>query len=143
MTGGQFRREQLCQRPPFDRHAKLSQAGGGFLGLYTAAVLAALEAEVGEPLGRRFDLIAGTSIGGVLALVLAFEIPMSRLVALFTEFGPAVFSKRALPESAFGRLIDLTRSVGGPKYSGAALRSVSRYRRFKAEQASTVERPSS
>jgi len=35
------------------------------------------------PLARRFDLLAGTSIGGVLALALAFEIPMSRLVRLF------------------------------------------------------------
>jgi len=56
----------------------LSLAGGGFLGLYTAAVLEGLEARVGEPLGRRFDLIAGTSIGGLLALALAYEVPMSR-----------------------------------------------------------------
>jgi len=100
----------------------LALSGGGFLGLYTASVLAALETEAGEPLGRRFDLIAGTSIGGVLALALAFEIPMARLVELFAERGPAVFSARALPTGALGRLVDLTRSVAGPKYSGAALR---------------------
>ena len=41
----------------------LSLAGGGFLGLYTAVVLEALEARSGEPLARRFDLLAGTSIG--------------------------------------------------------------------------------
>ena len=100
----------------------LSLAGGGFLGLYTAAVLEGLEARAAEPLARRFDLIAGTSIGAVLALALAFEVPMSRLVRLFVEQGPAVFSGRALPGGAISRLFDLSRSVLGPKYSGAALR---------------------
>ena len=100
----------------------LSLAGGGFLGLYTAAVLEGLEARVGEPLGRRFDLIAGTSIGGLLALALAYEVPMSRLVRLFVEQGPEVFSSRALPGGAVTRLLDLGRSVLGPKYSGKRLR---------------------
>lgn len=101
----------------------LSLAGGGFLGLYTAVVLEALEARAGAPLARCFDLVAGTSIGGVLALGLAFEIPMSRLVQLFKEHGPAVFSNRALPSGNMGRLLDLSRSVFGPKYSGEALRA--------------------
>ncbi|HEX7440951.1 MAG TPA: CBASS cGAMP-activated phospholipase [Caldimonas sp.] len=100
----------------------LSLAGGGFLGLYTAVVLEGLEARAGESLGRRFDLIAGTSIGGLLALALAFEVPMSRLVRLFVDQGPAVFSSRDLPSGAVSRLLDLSRSVLGPKYSGAALR---------------------
>ncbi len=100
----------------------LSLAGGGFLGLYTAVVLEALEARGGEPLARRFDLLAGTSIGGLLALALAYEIPMARLVRLFTEHGSAVFSSRALPSGALSRLLDLSRSVLGPKYSGKALR---------------------
>ena len=52
----------------------LALSGGGFLGLYTAVVLQGLEARAGVPLARRFDLIAGTSIGGVLALALAFEL---------------------------------------------------------------------
>jgi patatin-like phospholipase/acyl hydrolase len=50
----------------------LAVSGGGFLGLYTAQVLARLEAQVGEPLARRFDLIAGTSVGAVLASSLAW-----------------------------------------------------------------------
>lgn len=101
----------------------LSLSGGGFLGLYSALVLEGLEARAGEPLGRRFDLIAGTSIGGLLALALAFEVPMSQLVRLFVEQGPAVFSSRALPSGPVSRLLDLSRSVFGPKYSGDALRT--------------------
>jgi uncharacterized protein len=108
---------------PLDRDSRvLSLAGGGFLGLYTAVVLEALEARSVGPLARRFDLIAGTSIGAVLALGLAFEVPISRLVRLFKDQGPAVFSSRALPSSTVTRLLDLTRSVLGPKYTGEALR---------------------
>lgn len=99
----------------------LSLAGGGFLGLYTAQVLAALEAKNGKPLARRFDLIAGTSVGGILALALAYEIPMANVVRLFVERGREIFSSRGLPGSRVGRLLDLTRQVMGPKYTGNAL----------------------
>lgn len=109
-----------------DTKRVLALAGGGFLGLYTAVVLEALEARAGVPLARRFDLLAGTSIGAVLALALAFEVPMSELVNLFKEHGPRVFSSRALPTGALSRLIDLSRSVTGPKYSGEALRAALR-----------------
>jgi hypothetical protein len=101
----------------------LSLAGGGYLGLYTATVLAGLEARAGEPLARRFDLIAGTSVGGLLALALAFEVPVAVIVTLFQERGQEIFSARRLPTSGVGRLLDLTRSVLGPKYSGVALRA--------------------
>ncbi|HEX7384932.1 MAG TPA: CBASS cGAMP-activated phospholipase [Burkholderiaceae bacterium] len=101
----------------------LSLAGGGFLGLYTARVLAALESRCGEPLGRRFDLLAGTSVGGMLAVGLAFEVPMVRLVELFVDRGSEVFSARSLPSGPVARMLDLSRSVLGPKYSGDALRA--------------------
>jgi patatin-like phospholipase/acyl hydrolase len=118
----------------------LSLAGGGFLGLYTAVVLEGLEARVGEPLGRRFDLIAGTSIGGVLALALAFEVPMAKLVRLFVEHGPEVFSSRALPRSPISRLRDLSRSVLGPKYTGARLRDALRAEMGERRLADAVHR---
>ena len=101
----------------------LSLAGGGFLGLYTARVLAALESRCGEPLGRRFDLLAGTSVGGMLAVGLAFEVPMVRLVELFVDRGSEVFSARSLPSGPVARMLDLSRSVLGPKYIGDALRA--------------------
>jgi len=102
----------------------LALSGGGFLGLYTAQVLAGLEARAGQPFGRRFDLLAGTSIGAILALALAFEVPMARIAQLFVERGGAVFSEHDLPAGAVRRLLDLTRSVLGPKYSGDALRTL-------------------
>jgi uncharacterized protein len=100
----------------------LSLSGGGYLGLYTAVVLAALEQRIGEPLGRRFDLVAGTSVGGLLAMAIAFELPLSVIVDIFKTRGEEVFSGRNLPSGPMTRLLDLTRSVTGPKYSGRVLR---------------------
>ncbi len=100
----------------------LALSGGGFLGLYTAALLAALETRSGEPIGRRFDLIAGTSVGAILAAAVALEVPLREIVELFQQHGAEVFSPRAMPSGALGRLLDLTRSVLGPKYSGQVLR---------------------
>jgi len=83
--------------------------------LYSAALLAGLEAEAGEPIGRRFDLIAGTSVGGIIAAAVAFERPLADIVEFFRLRGTEVFSPRARPTGAVGRLLDLGRSVLGPK----------------------------
>ena len=70
----------------------LCLSGGGFLGLYTASVLAKIEEECGEPLHRKFDLIAGTSIGGILALAIASgRHSMADVVKLMVESGPKIF----------------------------------------------------
>ena len=99
----------------------LSLAGGGYLGLYTACVLDALEERAGVPLARCFDLLAGTSVGGILALGLAFEIPARAMRRLFLDHGAEIFSTRPLASRAVSKLADLARSVFGPKYDGAAL----------------------
>jgi len=116
----------------------LAVSGGGFLGLFAAGVLARLEAQAGEPLARRFDLIAGTSVGAVLASMLACEVPMADVVALFRRHGPDVFSPRELPSGPVSRLLDLSRSVLGPKYSGDALRSALRERLGERTLADTL-----
>jgi uncharacterized protein len=72
----------------------LAMSGGGYRGLYTAKVLADLESDIGQPIARYFDLIAGTSVGGILALALAMEIPAQRIVDLFVDSGDAIFKKR-------------------------------------------------
>lgn len=76
------------QPPPF---RVLCLAGGGFKGLYTAQILHRLEEALGEPVGRHFDMICGTSIGSILALAVSLETPMSDVVELFICRGPTVF----------------------------------------------------
>lgn len=74
----------------------LALSGGGYRGLYTATVLAELEAALGRPIASHFDLICGTSAGGMLALGLAAEIPAIELKALFEEQGRRIFGNRGL-----------------------------------------------
>jgi patatin-like phospholipase/acyl hydrolase len=74
----------------------LALSGGGFRGLYTATVLAALEDTLGAPLAKRFDLICGTSVGGILALGLSKEIPSQNLKNLFLHHGREIFDRRSV-----------------------------------------------
>ena len=58
----------MAEPPPRDPIAVLSIDGGGIRGLIPALVGAEIEARTGRPLFALFDLIAGTSTGGLLAL---------------------------------------------------------------------------
>jgi hypothetical protein len=58
----------------------LALSAGGYHGLFTAPILEEVERRGGGPLRDRFDLISGTSIGGVIALAVAAGVPMSRVV---------------------------------------------------------------
>lgn len=108
---------------PAKRFQILALSGGGFLGLYAAKALACLEARAGRPLGRSFDLICGTSIGGIMALGLGAEVPAETLLAAFEAKGEEIFSGRPKPPSrGLGAMWDLGRSAVKPKYSGVALR---------------------
>jgi len=71
----------------------LSIDGGGIRGLLPALVLAEFESQTGRPIAKSFDLIAGTSTGGILALGLAAGIPAMRLAEFYLERGPAIFSR--------------------------------------------------
>ena len=76
------------------RFSVLALSGGGFRGLYTVTVLARLEEQAGKPIAQCFDLICGTSIGGILAMALALEIPAEELMCLMEEHGPKIFPER-------------------------------------------------
>jgi predicted acylesterase/phospholipase RssA len=96
-----FHSIHTTDRPALPVFQVLALSGGGYRGLYTAKIIAEIEAADCVPFARRFDLIAGTSIGGILALALALEIPASRMVELFADHGSEIFSKR---RSFFGYL---------------------------------------
>lgn len=72
----------------------LALSGGGYRGLYTATILNQLESLLGKPLANHFDLICGTSAGGLLALGLAAEVPAEQLQALFEVHGKRIFGNR-------------------------------------------------
>lgn len=74
----------------------LALDGGGIKGIFPAVILAWLEAHCldGQPIGDYFDLIAGTSTGGIIALGLAAGRPAKSLAELYTERGWQVFPPR-------------------------------------------------
>jgi patatin-like phospholipase/acyl hydrolase len=102
----------------------LSLSGGGFRGLYTAKVLADIEEEINAPIGTRFDLIAGTSIGGILALAIAMEIPARKIVDLFEKHGTEIFDRQWLRFKRRWPFVDCRLSILGlyrSLYSSAPL----------------------
>lgn len=86
-----------------NRFQILCLSGGGFLGLYTAAVLRRLEEEAGKPIGECFDLIAGTSVGGIIALGLASGTSAAEIEKAFLDKGHEIFGGKAPPKTAAGR----------------------------------------
>ena len=72
----------------------LALDGGGIRGVYAAHVLARLENSIGVPVRQRFDLIAGTSTGAILAGAASMNIPMETLVGLFESQADRIFSRR-------------------------------------------------
>lgn len=100
----------------------LSLSGGGFLGLYTISVLAELEEHLGGPITPHFDLLAGTSVGGIIALGLAAGRPAQEIKQAFEENGTRIFSERPAPTTRAAALMDFGRSFRSPKYDGKALR---------------------
>jgi predicted acylesterase/phospholipase RssA len=90
----------LILRPPSglttiarDPFQILALSGGGFRGLYTATLLEELEKEADKPLAEVFDLIAGTSIGGILAIGLAAGVRPSKLREAFEENAESIFPR--------------------------------------------------
>jgi patatin-like phospholipase/acyl hydrolase len=92
----------------------LSIDGGGIRGIIPAMVLAELERKTGRPICTLFDLIAGTSTGGVLALALTKpdaagspEFSAARLVELYELEGETIFSPAWHRWPIIGFLYDL------------------------------------
>jgi predicted acylesterase/phospholipase RssA len=103
------------------RFQLLSLSGGGFLGLYTAAVLAELEERSGRRMNECFDLFAGTSIGGIVALGLAAGRSAADIRDAFIRHGPRVFPHPP-PKSRAGWFGRLLRNVPAPLYRPDPLR---------------------
>lgn len=102
----------------------LSLSGGGYLGLYTASILAQLEEHYNCRIADHFDLIAGTSVGGIIALGLANRTPAQKIVDAFTENGPKVFSEAPPPSSIWGNVKALKRNMFRPNYRSDQLRTI-------------------
>ena len=97
----------------------LSLDGGGIKGTFTASVVASLERMSGHHLADYFDIITGTSTGGIIALGLALGLPAEAILDFYCSKGPAIFPSTG----ASRRLIHTLRHAFRPKHSSAVLRS--------------------
>jgi patatin-like phospholipase/acyl hydrolase len=105
----------------------LSLDGGGIRGLVTCLWLAAVEdalAQAGKPgLLKRFDLIAGSSTGALVACALAIGLGPAQVAALYRDQRHQIFPGIA------GRLWSragrtLTQGISAPRYDGKGLDKV-------------------
>lgn len=84
----------------------LSIDGGGTRGLIPAIILNRLQQELDQPIAHYFDLIAGTSTGGLIALALSQPDSTTEttkeLVELYRKRGKEIF-----PQSFFSQLTSL------------------------------------
>ena len=65
--------------------------GGGIRGTFPAAFLAEIEQHLENPVGSYFDLISGTSTGGIIAIALSLGHRASEIVNLYEQRGPEIF----------------------------------------------------
>lgn len=105
----------------------LSVDGGGIRGIIPALVLTELERLTGRPAADLFDLVAGTSTGGLIALGISRSgedggsaLRAEELVGLYEREGPKIFSR-----SPWRRLTTVE-GVLEEKYSSGPLRDVLR-----------------
>jgi patatin-like phospholipase/acyl hydrolase len=95
----------------------LSLDGGGIRGLYSARLLELIEKEItdGRSVADYFDLVAGTSTGGIIAVGLGFSKSASSLTKLYLEGGRQIF-----PPETYKRTKRVLHNYGqnlrGPKY---------------------------
>ena len=65
--------------------------GGGIKGVFPASFLATVEDTVRKPVSKFFDLIVGTSTGGIIALGLGLGFSAKQMLDFYEESGPHIF----------------------------------------------------
>lgn len=103
----------------------LSIDGGGIKGVFPAAFLAAIEEALGSPIGAHFDLIAGTSTGGIIALGLGLGLSPKQILEFYRINGPSIFPRS---QNILSRLKHYYRSKYEPAPLESALRQAFRDR---------------
>ncbi|XP_059295222.1 patatin-like protein 2 [Lycium ferocissimum] len=115
-----------------ERITVLSIDGGGVRGIIPGTILSFLESKLQEldgpeaQLADYFDVIAGTSTGGLMATMLTAPDQHGRplyaakdIVPYYLEHSPKIFPQR-------NKIVTLLRMMYGPKYDGKYLRNLIR-----------------
>ena len=103
-SAGALKRRRVPLHWPDNRDFRiLSIDGGGIKGMFPAAVLGALEERFlgGDSIANYFDLIVGTSTGGVISLGLGAGLNSRELLGLYRDRGREIFP----PKGKFSRAV--------------------------------------
>lgn len=112
-SSGTLEHRRLRLPWPKDREFRiLSIDGGGIRGIFPATFLAGLEERYlgGDSIAGYFDMIAGTSTGGIIALGLAAGRTAAELRDLYVERGREIFPP--IPDNPTGWIERAIRSLG-------------------------------
>lgn len=92
-AGALMRRRDRQHWPESREFRILSIDGGGIRGIFPAAFLSGLEQRYlnGESVTRYFDLVSGTSTGGIIALGLAAGLDAEEIAGLYIDRGSDIF----------------------------------------------------
>jgi hypothetical protein len=113
--------EPSSSPPPIRRILCLD--GGGIMGVQPAAFLAAMEEDLGHPIGECFDLIAGCSTGGILGIGLGLGIPATKMLELYEQRGPYIFGQSGNPIAVWlKKLLQSGKHLLWPKHDADVLR---------------------
>lgn len=112
------------------RFRVLSLDGGGIQGAFTASLLAEIEENVEVRLADYFDLIAGTSTGGIIALGLGLGLSAREVSDFYQKHGSDIFPeahsrterflRRLLGPAPLNPLADVLDNVFGDRRLGEA-----------------------
>jgi hypothetical protein len=120
-SDGTIQHTRLTQPWPQGRPFRiLSIDGGGIRGVFPGAFLAELESRFlsGASIANHFDMIAGTSTGGIIALALAHGMTAREALDIYVERGARIFPAAA----GLGKVSRALRWVFKPKHDQVALK---------------------
>lgn len=95
----------------------LALDGGGLKGLYTASVIKALEDQLGHSICDHFDIVTGTSTGGLIALALSQGKSGEDIQRFYLENGHLIFPAGGFFKGKYKAFMSLFRA----KYSNQVL----------------------
>jgi uncharacterized protein len=104
--------------PNPNRFRILSLDGGGIKGTFSAAFLAGIEEMTDKKIADHFDLITGTSTGGIIAIALAMGISAADVLNFYQQQGPKIFPSTGIHR----RILSMIRWGFASKYSTHPLR---------------------
>lgn len=92
----------------------LSIDGGGIKGVFPVSFLSSIEDVINDKVANYFDLIVGTSTGGIIALGLGLGLSAKEILEFYEKDGPVIFKGNSI--------IRFLRHIGISKYNPGQLR---------------------